>query len=148
MIHYLGNQAFIELTPPERGTYELVVFVRDAGLTGQSYPQAMSYTIDSRRRTNHPGYPITYGKYTEQRSRLEEPRIYQLESERRQRFSMHVPGAIEISVINNGQWTALQRNGTHFFCDVELKRGTVQVAGRFSTLESAGYEVLLEYEVR
>jgi hypothetical protein len=148
LVHHQSNQAFIELTPPDRGTYELIVFVRDAELTGQAYPQAMSYTIDSRRRINHPGYPITYGKYTEQRSRLEEPRIYQLESESTQHFSMHVPGAIEISVINEGQWTALQGNGNHFFGDVSLMRGTVQVAGRFSNSEEGRYEVLLEYEVR
>lgn len=148
LIHHRGERAFVEFTPPQRGSYELELFVRAAELTGQEYTWAMSYTIDSRRETSHPGYPETFGQFLERRSSIEQPRSYLLERGSSQRFSLRVPGAQEISVINDGQWTMLQRDGDHFSGDVPLKRGDVQVAARFSPSQSGSYEVLLQYMAR
>ncbi|MFW6347934.1 MAG: transglutaminase domain-containing protein [Cyclonatronaceae bacterium] len=148
LVHHRGNRGFVELTPPERGTYELELFVRKAANTGQEYTWAMSYTIESRRETSHAGYPETFAQFLERRSYLEQPRSYLLERGNTQRFSLHVPGAQEISVINDGQWTPLSRDGHHFSGDVPLKQGDVQVVGRFSPSQSGSYEVMLQYMAR
>lgn len=148
LIHHRGERAFVELSPAERGTYELELFVRAAERTGEEYTWAMSYTIESRRAGSHPGYPESFAQFLERRSSLEQPRRYLLEKGGTQRFSLHVPGAQEISVINDGRWTTLERDGDHFSGEATLTEGAVQLAARFSSSPGAGYEVILEYNAR
>ena len=148
LVTYEENRAVVEVTPPERGRYELELFVREAAKTGQQYNWAMSYTIDSRRGSSDAGYPETFAQFSERRSNLEQPRSYLLRRGSTQHFSMRIPGAQEVTVINDGDWTILERDGNHFSGDVALKRGDVQVAARFSAAQSGSYDVLLQYMAR
>ena len=62
------------------------------------------------------------------------------------RIEVEWPGASEMALVTNGEWTKLQRNGSRFTGEVVAAGSSVTLVGRPAA--SAPYATLLHYNVR
>ena len=145
LVQHVGNRAVIELNPPQRGTYELEIFAKSSNAEG-AFSKVLSYTIKSNRETADSGFPETFGRFLMQRGFVEAPISYVIPVGEEILFSLRVPGAKAVSVVNGDLWTDLVKNGEHFSGVVTTQSGLIQVAGSFDNDET--YSVLLEYQAR
>jgi len=146
LVHHNGTRGLVEFYPPQRGKYQLEVFVKPTGSDNSEFKRAASYTIRNNREMADSGFPETFGRFLEHRSMLAQPRAYLLEAKTEISFSLNVPGAEAVTVVNNDNWTDLSKNDEQFSGNVPLQPGTVQVAARFP--DSDRYHVLLQYMAR
>lgn len=145
MVHHIEERAVIEFAPPQRGSYELEIFAKEAG-AGGDFNWVLTYSVKSNREIADSGYPETYGRYLTQRSSVEEPKSYVLNAGEKTRFSITVPGAVSVTVVNGETWADLEKDGERFTGEIVPVPGLVQVAARFGNEEV--YSVLLEYQAR
>ncbi len=146
LVHHFDGKGIVEFYPPQRGKYELQLFVRRADAAGQSFEWAASYEINNNREHADSGFPEVFGRFLEHRSMLNQPRSFLLEAGSESEFSIRVPGAVSVTVVNNKNWADLTGNDYTFTGRVTLESGPVQVAARFP--DSDMYHVLLQYVAR
>jgi len=145
LVQHIGNRAVIELNPPQRGSYELEIFAKQSNREG-AFSKVLSYTIKNNRETADSGFPETFGRFLMQRGNVETPITYVVPAGEEILFSLRIPGAKSVSVVNGDTWTDLTKNGDHFSGIVHTKPGLIQVAGSFENDDK--YSVLLEYQAR
>ncbi len=146
LVHHYGEKGIVEFYPPQRGSYELQIYVREKQASTRPFEWAMSYDIRNNREHADSGFPEVFGRFLEHRSMLNQPRSYLLEAGTDAEFSIHVPGARAVTVVNNENWADLSGNDSTFTGTVSLEQGSVQVAARFPGSDT--YHVLLQYVAR
>ncbi|MCH8568941.1 MAG: hypothetical protein LAT67_11780 [Balneolales bacterium] len=146
-VQHTEDEVFIDFLPPQRGIYELEIFVRSLASNQPEFEHALSYRIHNTREVSDPGFPEAFAKFIEQRSFLHTPKTFLLDAGTGTEFKIGVPNARSVVVINGSNWHNLSGTDNHLFSgSLELDSGSVQVAARFGNEEN--YHVLLEYLVK
>lgn len=145
LVQHQGKKAVIEVNPPQRGIYDLEIFAKKTD-TDDDFSKILTYTVKNNRESADSGFPETFGRFLMQRGNVETPITYFVPSNEEILFSLNVPGAVSVSVVNDGVWTDLIKNGDHFSGLVNTKAGIIQVAASFENEQR--YSVLLEYMAR
>jgi hypothetical protein len=131
----------------KKGNYKLNLFSKELGASGL-YHHALSYSFDSKKRTNKTiGFPTIYGLFGQKEAYLYKPKKGTLESGKEQTFSLKVPDAKKVAVIVNGKWHFLKRKrgGSSIFKgDVSLRGNSATVYAQFGSK----YNGLLKYKIR
>lgn len=146
LITHEDDKARIKVMPPQRGTYELEIYARDINQSGEAFTQVLSYSVKNNRESADSGFPEAFGRYLYQRSSVDSPLSYVLRAGEEVLFSLRVPGAASVSVVNNSEWIDLDKDGDHFSGLITPREGVVQVAASFENDDQ--YSVLLEYQAR
>lgn len=127
------------------GNYTLRLFAKRKQDTG-SYAWAADYLVEVQPGTEiKPGFPKTYSTFHDQGVVLQSPMSGKLKSGETQVFKLVAPGAEAVSVVIEGQWNKLEKNGDVFEGKVEVKGDAAQVAARYPGSDS--FYVLLKYTV-
>ncbi len=129
---------------PGAGNYELEIFAKQKGETGQ-YPHVITYKIIAQSQGEQ--FPKTYSTLTENNGNLVSPLIYSLPKNRKVYFQISLDNAVEVQVFNQSlnQWTKLTRSGNTFAGDVFISPGKIQLFAKFPG-ETTRYQGLAEYQ--
>jgi len=131
---------------PDPGMYTLSIYAarKDAA---RSYSGVMEYVVQaSAGEGDAAHFPSTYNNYGPRGITLLAPLSGRLAADTTVDFSLSVPNATKVSVINGGKWSYLARNGESFTGSVAVTKGDVQVCASFPG--RSGYEGLMSYEAR
>lgn len=130
---------------PKPGNYTLRIYAKRAGEPGGEYNSAIEYSVVAKAGIEGMTYPRTLGTFAEAGASLRCPLEGRLEAGTSHEFTLVVPGAEEVAVINGGRWTHISDEGDIFSGEATLSRGETQVAAKFP--EDPSYSVLLVYAV-
>lgn len=139
-VNDLGNCSFVQREQdhydilakfPTAGNYILRAYAKQKDDPGE-YSDVIEYRIEARAGSGeNAGFPMTYGKFTEARAYLFSPMEERLKSGVPQRFRLRVPGAMNVSVINEEDWYYLEQQGDLFEGNMTPAKGDVMVCARF-----------------
>jgi transglutaminase/protease-like cytokinesis protein 3 len=129
---------------PRAGNYELEIFAKDKGESGQ-YPHAITYKIIAQSQGEK--FPKIYSTLIENNGNLVSPLTYSLPKNRSVYFQVSLDNAEEVQVFNQSlnQWTKLTRSGNTFSGDVLISQGKVQLMAKFPG-DTTRYWSLAEYQ--
>ena len=137
-----GNRYDIYAQFPETGKYILRAYVKQKDEPGE-YHGAVEYLIDAAAANNEsPGFPMTYGKFTEVGAYLYGPMDGRLKSGTPYQFKIRVPNAKNVTVVSGDGWTYLGTIGDLFEGNVTAAKGDVVVYAKFLGI---GYDGLMRY---
>ena len=137
-----GNRYDIYAQFPETGKYILRAYVKQKDEPGE-YHGAVEYLIDAAAANNEsPGFPMTYGKFTEAGAYLYSPMEGRLKSGTPYKFKIRVPNAKNVTVVSGDGWTYLDSSGDLFEGNVTAAKGDVVVYAKFLGI---GYDGLMKY---
>ncbi len=141
-INRKDNNSIVSVAPPATGDYELKIYA-NKGNKSTRYQQVITYQIEAAKSVAQ--FPKTYGHFSHHQAMLMEPLESNLPDNRSVYFSLKVPNAIDVQVINTttNQWTALEDYGDYFQGYVEIKSGKNIVVAKFSSGDR--YWHLVEY---
>jgi hypothetical protein len=141
-----NSDAVIRVNSPGRGSFILRIFARGSREQGE-LEWALDFLLKSQsiRQTNL-AFPLVYSSFRQHQVRLFEPISGKLYVGRSVRFELQVPGAEKVSIIQNNQWTPLEKKGDRFIKTMTVYPGLLQIGSRFPRKDS--YEILLEYRVQ
>ncbi len=142
-VHHTSDKAIIDVTPPQRGHYELEIYAKEYGSLNPVFEWVLSYSITSNRESADSGYPEAFAAFINNRGMVNEPTDFILNAGEEIYFSLVIPTAASVSVVNNDKWTDLNNNDGIFSGYVTPLEGTVRIAASFDG--SQQYGVLLEY---
>ncbi len=145
LVHHFDGYAVVEALPQQRGSYQLEIYAAKASAS-PVFDWALTYDIYSRRESADPGFPESFGRFLTNRSSVISPKSYVIDAGGKTKFDVTVPGAVEVCVINNGNWITLDQDGDRFTLEMIPENGRLQVAARFENSDQ--FNVLLEYHVR
>lgn len=139
------NQTRINVAFPSSGTYQLNIYAKPKGQSG-NYDHAISFRVVASQ-SGEP-FPITYGSFSDNQVYLETPLQQTLPANQSVYFKLHVPNAQDVQVISqqSSKWTPLSGLGNFFEGTVPIKPGKVIVIARFPNQSS--YQSLIEYEAK
>ncbi|HPE63101.1 MAG TPA: transglutaminase domain-containing protein [Methanothrix sp.] len=139
---------------PEAGDYTLRIYARRGGDGGDGggsgggageYTSVVEYSVVADDGIEERTFPRTMGSFAEVGATLISPLEGRLVAGNATEFEIIVPGAEDATVISDGTWTPLTRDGETFRGVAVLSKGEAKVAARFS--EERSYGILLVYEV-
>ena len=137
-----GNRYDIYAQFPETGKYILRAYVKQKDEPGE-YHGAVEYLIDATAANNEsPGFPMTYGKFTEDGACLYSPMEGRLKSGTPYQFKIRVPNAKNVTVVCGDEWSYLESHGDLFEGNVTVAKGDAIVCAKFL---GEGYDGLLKY---
>ena len=133
----------ISVAPPAPGDYTLKIYAKE-GKEIQKYQQVITYQIEADKSVAQ--FPQTYGHYNRQQVNLIEPLEGNLPDDREVYFSLKVPRATDVRVVNTqtNKWTSLEGYGDYFQGYVDLESGHNIVVAKFP--EDNRYWHLLKYQ--
>ncbi len=137
------NNLVVSVAPPASGEYTLKIYAKE-GRETQNYQQVITYQIEADKSVSQ--FPKTYGHYSLHQVNLIEPLESNLPDDRDIYFSLKVPRATDVRVLNTqtNQWTALESYGDYFQGYVNMESGQTIVVAKFP--EDDRYWRLLEYK--
>lgn len=135
----------VRMAFPKAANYTLRIYAKRADEPGGVYTSAIEYSVVADAGEVEMTYPRTFGIFAETGASLRLPMEGRLEAGASREFELAVPGAEDVAVINDGEWTFLSKEDETFRGEVSLSAGEAQVAARFPGDES--YRWLLEYVV-
>ena len=137
------NDLVVSVAPPVPGDYTLKIYAKK-GKEERQYHQVITYQIEADKSVSQ--FPKTYGHYSQHKVNLIEPLEGNLPDAREIYFSLKVPYATDVQVINSQtkQWTALEGYGDYFQGYVNVESGQNIVVAKFP--EDDRYWHLLEYQ--
>ncbi len=137
-----GNRYDIYAQFPEIGKYILRAYVKQKDEPGE-YHGAVEYLIDATAADDESaGFPMTYGKFTEDGAYLYSPMEGRLKSGTPYQFKIRVPNAKNVTVVCGDEWTYLGSSGDLFEGNVTVAKGDAIVYAKF---QGEGYDGLLRY---
>ena len=129
---------------PAPGDYAVRLFAKKKGQEG-SYTMAVEYGVTAAgAKEGRAGFPKVYEDFNERMCQLRTPMNRYLKAGTRPTFSLSVPGATKVLVLNEAEkeWTTLKR-GTDFRGEARIAPGNVIVCAEFPGAK--GYAYLLKY---
>ena len=137
------NDLVVSVAPPAPGSYTLKIYAKE-GNKAQKYQQIITYQIEANKPVSQ--FPKTYGHYSQHQVNLIKPLERNLPDDREIYFSLKVPLAIDVQVVNTktNRWTALEGYGDYFQGYVDMESGQNIVVAKFP--EDDRYWHLLEYQ--
>ena len=137
-----GNRYDIYAQFPKIGKYILRAYVKQKDEPGE-YHGAVEYLINATVADDEsPGFPMAYGKFTEDGAYLYGPMDGRLKSGNPYRFKIRVPNAKNVTVVCGDEWTYLGYSGDLFKGNVTVAKGDVVVYAKF---QGGGYDGLIKY---
>ncbi len=137
-----GDRYDIFMQFPRAGSYILRVCAKHRNEPGE-YHEVIEYGIDvAAGDLESPGFPMTYGKFTEAGAHLCSPMEGELKSGTSYWFSISVPEAENVTVVCGDEWSYLNSTEDQFQGNVTVAKGDVLVAAKF---QKESYDVLLKY---
>jgi hypothetical protein len=128
---------------PQSGLYFLTVFAKRKSESG-NYSAIFKYKfVSNASKDPAAGFPALYEQFYARHAFLVSPMTGLLRSGRSTMFRLQVPGAQDVAVVSNGQWTHLANAGERFEGDVPVITGKIEVVARFPG--SQQYVGLLKY---
>lgn len=131
-----GQVVIIDFAPPRAGDFDLEI--RAGG--GES--RVATYQVKARAAA--PAFPHGSSAFERRQVELVSPPRGQLKAGT-ERFTLKIPGAVEVQVINGKVTTPLVQTGESWTADVQLSPGDARVSARFADKQSEG---LLLYQVQ
>ncbi len=137
-----GNRYDIYAQFPETGKYILRAYVKQKDEPGE-YHGAVEYLINATAGDDEsPGFPRTYGKFTEVGAYLYSPMEGRLKSGSPYRFKIRVPNAKNVTVVCGDRWSYLGTRGDLFEGNVTAAKSDAIVYAKF---QGEKYDGLLRY---
>ncbi len=133
----------VDVLFPSPGRYKVSIFGKDDPFA-ERFNYVMEYWVEARRGTGQQ-FPETSSTFLERRARLEYPRTRALPPGKKATFSVYVPAASDVQIINGGKWHPLERKGPWFRGQAALEKGEAKVSARFPGNDQ--YWTLLRYRV-
>lgn len=133
----------IQTAFPQPGEYQLLLYAKPKTVEG-SYDAVAQYRIQARQ-TSASGFPKTFSTFAESNAYLTGPLTATLKKGRSHDFSISVPGAVEVSVIDGQAWHALQSDNFDFSGSVPIASEDVTIAAKLSE-DDEGYSFLVKYQ--
>lgn len=127
---------------PREGEYLLRLFAKPAGQEGPAH-WALDYLVRSSTGSEDARLPQTFSSFTQRGVQLIEPWQAVLPAGRTQRFALRAPGALEVAIVANQQWTRLSQDGELFSAELAVPPGDVTVYARYRADEQ--FTGLLRY---
>lgn len=137
------NNLVVNVAPPAPGNYTLKIYAKK-GKETQQYQQVVTYQIEADKSVTQ--FPQTYGHYSNHKVNLIEPLQSNLPKNSSVYFSLKVPYATDVRVVNTqtNQWNNLEGYGDYFQGYVDIQSGKNIVVAKFP--EDDRYWHLLEYQ--
>ena len=137
------DSLIVYVAPPTPGNYTLKIYGKQ-GKETQHYQQVITYQIEADKSVAQ--FPKTSGYYHREAVSLIEPLQSNLPSNSSVYFSLKVPYAMDVQVVNTqtNQWSALEGYGDYFQGYVDIKTGKNIVLAKFPGDDR--YWHLLEYQ--
>jgi len=140
-----GGQFKLNAAFARPGVYTLRVYAKRRGDQGP-YEWAADYKVKvAEVKQLRVFYPETSSTFHEVDAKLYAPMAGRLKSGDKETFKLTVPGAEAVSVIVQGEWLPLTKNGDVWEGQAAVKGEQVQVAARLPGSES--FYILLTYSV-
>ncbi|MEJ2055650.1 MAG: hypothetical protein P8X42_17185, partial [Calditrichaceae bacterium] len=139
-----SGQYAVYVQTPKSGKYILRLY---AGKNKKShkYDWIMDYSLfASGGKGGQAGFPVSYATFNDIDAYLFEPVKRYLDAGKDYKLKLFVPGAIDVSVKMNDQWTPLKSKGDLFEDYITVRSGTVQVLAKFNDSGNT-YKALLNY---
>ena len=143
LIRRKDENLVVSVTPPAAGIYELKIYAKQ-GHESNQYQQVITYQIEAAKSVAQ--FPKTYGHFNRHQVNLIEPLESNLPDNKSVYFSLKVPHATDVKVVNTttNQWTSLDSYGNYFQGYVNIKSGQTIVVAKFYGDDR--YWHLVEYE--
>ena len=145
LVNRQAENIVINVAPPSAGTYDLVVYAKPKD-DSDEYEEIISYQIEASNSTAE--LPKIYGHFYQHQASLVEPLSANLTPNWSTYFSLIVPEAVDVQVINSKskQWTPLNSYGSYFAGNVDIQTGKTAVVAKFPGDER--YWQLVEYKAQ
>ncbi|MCB2262776.1 MAG: hypothetical protein LGR52_07550 [Candidatus Thiosymbion ectosymbiont of Robbea hypermnestra] len=108
-----GDRYVVWAAFPRQGEYLLRLYAKPRHTEG-SYDSVMAYTIRARQGKANNLFPKTYASFTNSNAYLNAPLDYYLQKGKRHHFSIKIPSALKVVVIDGEMWHHLENNGQLF----------------------------------
>ncbi|HUS75390.1 MAG TPA: transglutaminase domain-containing protein [Methanothrix sp.] len=137
-----GDRYDIYVQFPAAGSYVLKAYAKRRDDPG-NYDSVLKYRIDAASGdVESPGFPMTYGKFSEAGAYLFSPLEDKLKAGASYLFRIRVPGAQEVAVVSGDEWSHLASRGDLFEGNATAGKGDVGVYANFG---GKGWEGLVRY---
>ncbi|GMU51322.1 MAG: hypothetical protein AMXMBFR33_04680 [Candidatus Xenobia bacterium] len=133
----------VDVLFPAPGRYKVAIFGKDDPFA-ERFNYVMEYWVEARRGTTQ-RFPEISSTFLERKAMLEYPRTLALPPGKKSAFSVYVPAASDVQIINGGKWHPLSRQGQWFRGQAALETGEAKVSARFPGNDQ--YWTLLRYRV-
>ncbi|HEX2951630.1 MAG TPA: transglutaminase domain-containing protein [Armatimonadota bacterium] len=138
-----GDHYTITTVCPAAGSYQLRIFAKHDGDAGGYLCVAEFWVTASSGTPDSLMLPKVYGQFTLMNASVVSPLTKQIPAGAAVNFSLAVPGAANVLVVNGDDWVPLQGHDGHFAGKIRLRPGKTVVVAQQPGSES--YGVLLEY---
>ncbi|MBN1234540.1 MAG: hypothetical protein JW999_00645, partial [Methanotrichaceae archaeon] len=129
---------------PAAGSYILKAYAKKSEDPG-NYDSVLEYRIDATSGDEKsPGFPMTYGKFSEAGAYLFSPMQGKLKAGSSYLFRIRVSGAQEVAVVSGDKWTNLASRGDLFEGNATAGKEDV---GVFAKFQGEGWDGLVRYDV-
>ncbi len=137
------NYLIVSVAPPASGNYTLKIYGKK-GKEAQKYQKVITYEIQADKPVTE--FPKTYAHYSKHEVNLIEPLESNLPDYSSVYFSLKVPYARDVQLVNTktNNWTALEGYGDYFQGYVDMEPGQNIVVAKFP--DDDRYWHLLEYK--
>jgi len=140
-----GSELKLNVSFANPGSYMLRLYAKRKGNEGP-YEWAADYRVKvAEVKALRVFYPETSATFNEVNAKLIAPMSGRLKPGGKEAFKLSAPGAEAVSVIVEGEWLSLTKNGDVWEGEATVKGEQVQVAARFPGSQS--FYVLLTYSV-
>ena len=139
------REAQVHAVFPKPGDYVLRLFAKPLGAEG-TLQWVLDYRIKASRGLPDASFPTAFGNFGARRVWLVEPLDGILEVGRTYRFRLRVPGALQVAVVANGEWTYFTDEANEFSTEFTAVRGAMTVYAKFDP--EAQFWGLLRYTGR
>ncbi len=126
------QEAHVHVVFPQPGDYVLRLFAKPLGAEG-SLKWVLDYRVTASGGLSDGGFPIAFAKFGERRVSLVEPLDGFLVAGRSYRLRLLVPGALQVAIEANGEWTYFTGEGDEFSAEVTAVRGAMTVAANYDS---------------
>ena len=139
------REAHVHAVFPQPGDYVLRLFAKPLGDEG-SLKWVLDYRVKASQGLPDAGFPTTFANFGVGRVWLVEPLDGFLVAGRSYRFRLRVPGALQVAIEANGEWTCFTGDGNEFSAEVTAVRGAMTVSAKYDSEEQ--FVGLLQYTGR
>jgi len=144
-VQVAGGEAQIQVAFPRPGDYLVRIFAKPQGAEGP-LSWVMDYRVTASRGTPDAAFPMAFTGFGARGAWLFEPLGGLLQAGQSYHFRLRAPGALDVAVVANGQWTHLTRAGEEWAGDATAAAGNVVVFAKYDP--TSNFTGLLRYTGR
>ncbi len=129
------------------GRHTLSIYATTRDSSQDRYSAVMKYSVEAAQGMGDGAdFPSSYSNYSKRGVTLVEPYSRNLPAGSEVVFTLSIPDATKVAVVNAGKWSYLSQQGSLFSGSVTVSQGKVAVCAQFPG--SKGYEGILDYQAR